>query len=448
MKAIHYYNPDTPVTFKIRFPDGSEYQNRPGAPDITITVKHWSSFFRLAFFGSYGFATDYVKQRIDIDGDLRHLGYLVFRSANESHLDEAVKRGVRTDPPLVYLLDRWHMLMHQAWNFRNARFNAEFHYGLHPDFYFNYLGPTGAYSTGFWYEDTKNVDESQHIKWEFILKKLRLDRPGLRIASVGSGFGYGELMAAEKYGAIVDCYNVCRPQNEWLRGEVKRRGLEGRVNVFDEEYRILSKKPSEYDRLLVIECIEHAQDLYRKATIAGFAKCLKDDGIGVMQWLSYDINSDVALFIRKYLYPGVTMPPLGRMIDEVSLAGFEILDLVCNRRHYYYTLNAWTDNLIKNWDKIRAIDPVFYNESFRRKWLLYLSSGAFYLVTPDATARLYNLTFAKGDTYTYPMNREFLYSDGASLSPWVKPHKWVMGPIEAEPAPSPVAIEAHIEQDQ
>src|SRR6185369_16531237 len=132
-----------------------------------------------------------------------------------------------------------------------------------------------------------------------------------RIASAGSGFGYGELIAAEKYSAIVDCYNVCRPQNEWLRKEVKRRGLEGRVNVFDEQYRTLGTKEKMYDRLLVIECIEHAQDLYRQQTIKGFAKCLKDDGVGVMQWLSYDINSDVALFIRKYLYPGVTMPPLG-----------------------------------------------------------------------------------------------------------------------------------------
>ncbi|OGN03883.1 MAG: hypothetical protein A2831_03135 [Candidatus Yanofskybacteria bacterium RIFCSPHIGHO2_01_FULL_44_17] len=145
-----------------------------------------------------------------------------------------------------------------------------------------------------------------------------------------------------------------------------------------------------------------------------------------MQWLSFDINSDVNLFIRKHLYPGVTQPPLGHIIDEVALSGFEVLDLLCNRRHYYYTLNAWTDNFMKNWDKIRAIDQNFYNESFRRKWLLYLSGGAYYLVTPDATARLYQITFSKGNTDTYPINRDFLYNDKSSAVAWVRPHKWVL----------------------
>ena len=118
------------------------------------------------------------------------------------------------------------------------------------------------------------------------------------------------------------------------------------------------------------------------------------------------------------------MPPLGGMLDDMAFAGCEVLDLLCNRRHYHYTLDSWTDNFIDNWDKIRAIDPEFYNESFRRKWLAYLSLGSDYLVSPNATARLYQITFSKGDTDTYPMNREFL--NGASTeAAWVKPHPWV-----------------------
>ncbi len=406
------------------FPDGSSERNSEKDPDITIIIKHWSCFLRILFFGPYGFITDYVKQRIDIDGDLRFLGYLVIPSGGESQLEKSIRQGIRPDTTLGYLLNRWHMIMHLAWSRRSARYNAEYHYGLDPEFYFNYLGPTGAYSSGFWYEDTKDVDESQRIKWEFILKKLRLT-PGMRVCSVGSGFGYGEMLAAEKYGVIVDCYNTCRPQNEWLFQEVKRRGLDGRVNVYDADYRDVHKMPKYYDRLLAIECVEHAQDAFRKQTIANWQTCLKDDGVGVMQFLSYDINSDVALFIRKYLYPGVTMPPLGRVLDEIALGGGEILDVLCHRRHYYYTLNAWTENFIKNWPKIHAINPSFYDESFRRKWLAYLSCGSYYLVTPEATARLYQVTFSKGNTDTYPMNREFLYYEDASTEAWVLPHPWV-----------------------
>jgi|GEM_PF-494530 len=434
-RAIQYGISDAPISVKIVFPDGSIEHNKEEKPDVTIIVKHWSTFIRLIVLGAYGFATEYVKQRIDIEGDLRYLGYLTYKKATETHLAQAVRKGIRPDTPLVTLMNRWHMLIHLAWSRASARYNAEYHYGLDPEFYFNYLGPTGAYSTGFWYENTKNVDESQDNKWEFILRKLRLVHPEMTICSVGSGFGYGEMRAAEKYGAIVDCYNTCRPQNTWLRAEVKRRGLEGRVNVHDMDYRDVAATGKKYDRILVIECIEHVQNLFREKAVADWGKCLKDDGFGVMQFLSYDIDSDVALFIRKFLYPGVTMPPLGRILDELALGGCEILDVLCNRRHYYYTLNAWTENFIKNWDTIHAINPERYDESFRRKWLMYLSSGAFYLVTQDATARLYQITFSKGDTDTYPMNREFLNDDAASTEAWVQPHPWAIRPEQSVLSP-------------
>ena len=425
-KVVRHAGAESPVILRVRFPDGSSEQTKEGTPHITIIVKHWLSFLRLVLFGSYGFFTDFIKLKIDIEGDLRYLDYLTSKSPSGDHLKAKIRADIRPDTLLTYLLNRWHMLMHLAWSYSQSQYNAEYHYGLHPEFYFNYLGPTGAYSTGFWYEDTKDVDESQRIKWECILRKLRLTEPGLRICSVGAGFGYGEMLAAEKYGAIVDCYNICRPQVAWLREEVKRRGLEGRVNVYEADYRDLYKMPNFYDRFLAIECVEHAGDIFRKRVIAAWTKCLKDGGIGIIQWLSFDIPSDVALSIRKYLYPGVTMPPLGQTIDDVVSSGCEILDLLCNRRHYHYTLDAWTDNFIKNWEKIHAIDPVFYNESFRRKWLAYLSLGSGYLVSPNATARLYQLTYCKGDTDTYPMNREFLYDDSASDAAWVKPHPWVL----------------------
>jgi len=412
MQRYNQFNPDTPVTFKLIFPDGSEAQNRKGKPHIVINVKKWSCLFRIALLGpGDGMAIDYVKQKIDEN--------------KESRLKEVIRQSYLRFP-IAYLLNRWHMLRYLAWSRKQARYNAEYHYGLHPDFYLYYLGPTRAYSTGFWYEDTKNLEEAQKNKWEMILKKLRLTKLGLRICSTGSGFGYGEMLAAEKYGAIVDCYNTTRTQNKWLRKEIERRGLKGKVNIFDADHRDVKKKKGYYDRLMAIEHIEHAGDLFRRKTIEGFADCLKDDGIGVIQFLSWDLNTDVILFTHEYLYPAVTMPPMPKIMEDLAWSGCEIQDLICARRHYHYTLNAWTDNFIKNWDKIHAIDPKFYNESFRRKWLLYLSAGSYYLVVPDATARLYQITFTKGTTKTYPMNKEFLYDKSESTVAWVKSHPWTM----------------------
>src|SRR5438270_493159 len=113
-KAISYDNLDTPIIFKLRFPNGTEIQNRPGEVDLTIAVKHWTSFLRIALFGPYGFATDYVKQRIDIDGDLRYMGNLAHHPYRESQLVREIKKNVRPDPVLIYLMNRWHMLMRLA----------------------------------------------------------------------------------------------------------------------------------------------------------------------------------------------------------------------------------------------------------------------------------------------------------------------------------------------
>lgn len=424
LSRIRAVSSETPLVFSIVFPDGSEGQNREGDAKLRIIVKHWASFVRLGFLGIHGFVVDYIRGHIDIEGDLRYLGYLSSKKPSAKNL-EYIIRERSPEKPLVRLLNWWHMLTHRAGSRRQARYNAEFHYGLHPDFYLHYLGPTRAYSTGFWYEDTRDLDEAQYNKWDMILRKLRLT-PGLRVCSTGTGFGYGEMLAAEKYGVIVDCYNTCRPQNAWLREEVKRRGLEGKVNVFDADQRDVASKPGTYDRLIAIEHIEHAQDPFRKKTIEAMTACLKEGGVGVMQWLSFDVPSDVHLFIREYLYPGVTMPPFGKMMDELVTSGLEVLDVLCQRRHYYYTLSAWTNNFIQNWDKIHAIDPSFYDERFRRTWLLYLSAGVDYLIVPNAEARLYQVTFSKGDTDTYPMNRDFLYDADANAASWVQTSPWVL----------------------
>jgi cyclopropane-fatty-acyl-phospholipid synthase len=427
LETILFYEvKECPFNVEIVLPNKRKVFSHRKKVDLKITVKKWASLLRMGIFGPYAFATEYVKGSIDIDGDLRILGYLTYKKMQRTQLAREVKNKIFDRPLVVRFMNFIHMFNHRANVFSRVQYNAEYHYGHEPEFYYNYLGPTMMYSTGFWYPDTKTIDEAQLNKWEVIFEKLRL-KPGMRVCSVGNGFGFGEVLMAQRYGVYVDCYNVCRTQNKYLKGEIKKHGLEDYVKVYEEEYRYISKKKENYyDRLLVIECIEHAQDKYRFETIQNFSKLLKDDGIGIMQYLSYDIDSQVALFIRKYLYPGVTMPPLGRILDELAYSGFEIQDVLCNRRHYYYTLNAWYENMVENWSEIQKINPKKFNEKFRRTWQLYMASGAFYLTTPDAPARLYQITFTRGNTSTYPMNRDFIYNDRADDRAWIAPHPFAI----------------------
>lgn len=415
---------NAPIVFKLVLPNQVHYQNRDGTPQLTITFKRWSTLLKSGLLGSYGIATDYLTGNLDIEGDLRYLGQLMYADHDKRRLPENLKASRWPNPWLGDLLNWWHMQRTMPSTYEQAMRNSVFHYGHEPEFYDYYLGSTKAYSTGFWYPWTKTVEEAQYNKWGLILKKLRL-QPGMRIASLGSGFGYGEMMAAREYGVLVDCYNNTRSQNVWLRAELKRQGLDDKVTVYDADYREIKHKKDHYDGLLFIECIEHAGQPFRRETLRYAIEAMKTDAVAVVQYLSYPVESEVTLFIRECLYPGVDMPPLGGLLDDIVWCGGEVQDVICNRRHYHYTLNAWYDNFLQNWDKIVAIDPDKYNEKMMRTWSLYLSSGSYYLSVPNATARLFQVTFTRGVTDTYPMNRNFLYEEAADDSAWVKPTTWV-----------------------
>ena len=46
------------------------------------------------------------------------------------------------------------------------------------------------------------------------------------------------------------------------------------------------------------------------------------------------------------------------------------------RRNYAFTLDAWAERFDANWERMQAIDPKRFNETFRRIWRTYLYSCA------------------------------------------------------------------------
>jgi cyclopropane-fatty-acyl-phospholipid synthase len=42
--------------------------------------------------------------------------------------------------------------------------------------------------------------------------------------------------------------------------------------------------------------------------------------------------------------------------------------------HYQRSVEQWLKNFETHWERIHAIDPVRFNEKFRRTWLFYLGA--------------------------------------------------------------------------
>ena len=78
------------------------------------------------------------------------------------------------------------------------------------------------------------------------------------------------------------------------------------------------------------------------------------------------VVSETELFIRKHVFPGSWIPSLADTIVEMERCGLEVVDIENLRRHYAPALDAWAERFERNWDAIHALDPIRFDERFRR----------------------------------------------------------------------------------
>jgi cyclopropane-fatty-acyl-phospholipid synthase len=64
--------------------------------------------------------------------------------------------------------------------------------------------------------------------------------------------------------------------------------------------------------------------------------------------------------------------------------------------HYHRSVDQWLRNFEANWEQIHAIDPVRFDEKFRRAWLFYLGGAAETFEAAREIINCYHITFVKG----------------------------------------------------
>ena len=152
--------------FRLQFADGTQYQNRAGAPAFTIIMRRPRARWRILLFGHVGLLESYIDGDVDVDGDLG----AAFRVAFESGYE-------RNPNVLVGLRNRWHELRFSNRSIAQARANARSHYAIGTGFYRYWLDtPLMMYTCGYWKEGTASVDEAQINKVDHVCRKIRLER--------------------------------------------------------------------------------------------------------------------------------------------------------------------------------------------------------------------------------------------------------------------------------
>jgi cyclopropane-fatty-acyl-phospholipid synthase len=391
----------TRIPLAVSFSNGTRLENSSGPAAVEILYKTPGAELNSLVFGKWGLIESYINQTVDINGDLR----LLIRAASQSGPDLAESHRRNSYPLLIRVRNFLHELRHGNRSVRRGIENARAHYDRGTEMFGQYLDPTRTYTCAYWEEGARGLVDAQQNKLAHVCRKLRLS-PGESLVDVGGGWGSLLIYACETYGVRgVNCCPV-RDQNKWLEEEIARRGLAGRLTIEEKDFRQVR---GPFDKYVSLGVYEHAGRRQLADWVRSMAHCLRPGGIGVLHFIAHDIPMDTDFFIRKHIFPGGYLPGLSETVALMARNGLEILDIENLRRHYALTLDAWAANFQANWEQIHAVDPALFDERFRRTWLAYLNFCAEFFRVENAVLRLYQITFSKGNTETYPMDRGFLY---------------------------------------
>ena len=372
---------------RIVFSDNSTYDNaRLGAPDITIIFRNRSAEWRMVLGGMFEFLEAHFSGDIDIVGDqgLRRLVNLGFRQPYG-----------RFEHPLTLLKRRFLEYRQNNKNLAQAKRNATYHYGLPTEFFHLVLGDTYGYTEGFWKEDTRTLDEAQHNNFDLICQKLRLSA-GDKLVEVGPGWGYLSMLAAQKYGADVTSYGLVASQNDAMRMLMRSRNFQGKLTLVEKDHRELADEPSRYDRFVSIGVHEHAGRDCNEQWIRSIAIGLRAGGIGLIS-ATFNMKKRPTNYCTiKHIFPGGYIPSLAETLLLMEKYGLDVRSIENVSYHYHRSVNQWLKNFETHWERIHAIDPTRFNETFRRTWQFYLGGAAETFEAAQEIINCYHLTFVKG----------------------------------------------------
>ena len=370
---------DYPFTVKL---EGKEYQIGRGKPEFIVDFKKPIS--RTALFTSTSLALGeaYMDGDLEIEGDLYYaldhfLGQMGKFSTNESALKK---------------------LIHSSVSKKNQQKEVTSHYDIGNDFYKLWLDETLSYSCGYFKTPDDTLYQAQVNKVDYILQKLNL-KEGLTLLDIGCGWGYLLIEAAKKYKIKGVGITLSTEQCNEFKKRIAQEGLEDYLKAEIMDYRDLPKSGWVFDRVVSVGMVEHVGRPNYQLFIDCVDKVSNTGGIFLLHFISALKEHAGDPWIKKYIFPGGTVPSLREVVASMAEDDFHIMDIENLRLHYNKTLLCWADNFHKHLDQERKI----FDERFLRMWDLYLNSCA--ATFHNGIIDLHQIVATKGINNQYPMVR-------------------------------------------
>ncbi len=245
------------------------------------------------------------------------------------------------------------------------------HYDVSNTFYEHVLGPSMAYTCAVFCTADVSLEQAQAEKFDLVARKLALE-PGMRLLDVGCGWGGMARHAATHYGVDVVAITLSKAQADWAAAAIERDGLTQKVRVIHGDYR--DSPGSGYDAISSIGLLEHVGVGRYNSYFAFLRNKLRDGGRLLNHCITRPDNRSRATtgaFMDRYVFPDGELAGAGRIISAAQDTGLEVRHEEDLREHYALTLQAWSTNLVANWDAcVQEVDlPT------ARIWGLYMAGA-------------------------------------------------------------------------
>jgi cyclopropane-fatty-acyl-phospholipid synthase len=334
-----------------------------------VKIHNDAEFFkRCAFYGNIGMGEAYTDGIWDTD-DIRAV--IAWFIENMTVLQGADTASDRLPGVNLLKIVNWFRHLKRANTIETSRRNIAEHYDLGNEFYSLWLDPTMTYSSAKFDAPDQSLEEAQRAKYDALCQKLKLTASD-HVLEIGCGWGGFSVHAAEKYGCKVTAVTISEAQAEYARERVKRAGLEGRIEIRIQDYRLVEGK---FDKIASVEMLEAVGDKFHHSFFAKCHEVLKENGLLAVQMITvpdcrYKSLTKGVDWIQRHIFPGSLLLSVGRVNDVLAKTGdLFIHDMEDLGNSYARTLRMWHANFN---DCLGRLKDLGFDEPFIRTWNYYL----------------------------------------------------------------------------
>ena len=361
--------------------------------DITLRFHDRRLPWRMLFQPDLAFGEGYMDGRVTVENsDIADAIAFLFENIHESgdHWVRKLNRGI------AHMLRR----MQQFNPAPRAKRNVQHHYDLSVDLYRLFLDQDMQYSCAYFRSPSESLEAAQRNKKAHIAAKLLIEKAGLKVLDIGSGWGGLALDLARNAGAAVTGVTLSEEQIKIASARAAEAGLGNQVQFRLEDYRAVQ---GTFDRIVSVGMFEHVGVNHYPQFFATCRRLLAEDGVGLLHTIGRsDGPGHTNAWIRKYIFPGGYSPALSEIVPVMERAGLCITDIEVLRYHYADTLKAWRRRFLAN----RAQAVALYDERFARMWEFYLSASE--AAFRNSHHVVFQIQFSRRKD-AVPPGREYLY---------------------------------------